>query len=155
MQVALQTQAGSRIDSGVRVVHHLLQVSIVDARYLIAVDIVLTVGLIEIDLSQEGSSCGLGGTALLSLCHGQHGIGSLQVVDNLLPALIVRILCVRHVVIVILCHVQLVDKRNLLEQALQLEVTIGAQELHLGSTLLDGGVRLVSLVQHVERQAHT
>ena len=150
VHVTLQAIAGSGIDRRIRIVNDLLQVSLVDAGHLVVGGIVLMVSLIEIDLCQEGCCSGLGGTALLALCHGQYGIGILQVVDNLLPALVVGILRVRHVVIVVLCHVQFVDKRNLLEQALQLEVAIGTQELHLGSALLDGSIALVSLVQHVE-----
>lgn len=113
------------------------------------------VGLVEVDLCQESSSGSLGGTALLGLSDGQYLIGLLEVVDNLLPTLVVGVLGVRHVVIVVLGHVGLVDKGNLLEQALQLEVSIGTQEQHLAGTLADGGIVLVSLSQHIERQGNT
>ena len=155
VEVALQTVAGSGIDGGIGVLHHLLQVFGADARHLVAAGIVLTICLVEVDLGQEGGSGSLGGTALVSLCHGQHQIGSLQVVDDLLPALVVGVLGVRQVVIVVLGHVQFVDKGNLLEQTLQLEMSVGTQEQHLAGALLDGGIVLVSLIQHVERQRYT
>ena len=70
MQVALQSVAGGSVESGLSVLHHLLQVGLVDAGHLVAVGIILTVGLIEIDLGQEGGSGSLGGASLVCLRHG-------------------------------------------------------------------------------------
>ena len=120
-----------------------------------ALGIVLVVSLIKINLSQESGSGSLGGTTLVSLCCWQDFVGILQIVDDLLPALVIRVLGILQIVIVILCHIKLVDKRNLLEQTLQLEVSVGTQELHLGRTLLDGCIALVGSSQNVKRQADT
>ena len=148
MQVAFQTIAG--VEGGCGVLNYFLQVIGVDGGHLIAVGVVLTVGLVEVDLGQKGSTGSLCRSSLFSLGYGQYGIGILQIVDNLLPAFVVGIFSVREVIVVLFCHVELVDERNLLEQALQLEMTIGTQELHLSGTLLDSAVVLVGNIQHVE-----
>ena len=143
MQVALQSEACCGIDRGIGVVNHLLQIVGTDTCYLIGVNIVLMVCLIKIYLSQEGGSGSLGGTTLILLRYRQHGIGLFQIVDNLLPTFVVAILRVREIIVVFLLHIWLVDKRNLLEQTLQLEVSIGTQELHLCRTLLNLRIVLV------------
>ena len=153
MQVGFETVAAVNVCGGV--VEYLLQVVGIDACHLIVACVILAVGLIKIHLSQEGGSGSFRGATLLGLHGGEYGVGSFQVVDDLLPTFIVGVLCVREIVIVILRHVQLVHKRNLLEQALQLEVAVGAEEPHLGGTLLDSGVLLVGAGEDVERQADT
>ena len=112
------------------------------------------ISLIEINLSQECGTCSLCGASLVGLGNRQYGVGILQIVDNLLPALVVGVFRVRKVVVVLFRHVGLVHEWNLLEQALQLEVSVSTQELHLGSTLLDGGVLLIGAGQNVERQTY-
>ena len=138
VQVAFQSVVAVQL--GISIFDNLLQVVVVDAGHLIGIGIILVISFIEINLCQEGSSGSLSGATLLLLHLRQYVIGILQVVDNLLPTLVVTILRVRQVHIVSLCHVQLVHERNLLEQTLQLEMTVSTQELHLASTLLDGRV---------------
>ena len=55
-------------------------------------------------------------------------VGIVEVVDNLLPSLIVGVFRVGDVLDVVFLQVRLVDKRYLLEQALQLEVAVGTEE---------------------------
>ena len=153
MQVALQSIAC--VECRIGVFYHFLQVSIVDARQLVGVCVILTIGLVEIHFSQEGSCGSLRRASFLSLRRGQHSVGFLQIVDDLLPAFVVGIFRIREVVVVIFLHVGFVDEGNLLEQAFHLEVTIGAQELHLCRSLTDGGILLISSAQHVERQGDT
>ena len=138
------------IQLGVGIFNHLLQVFLIDAGHLVGVGIVLMISLVEIYLCQEGGSGSLRGATFLLLYLRQYAIGILQVVDNLLPAFVVAVLRVRQGHVGILGHVQLVDERNLLEQTLQLEMSVSTQELHLASTLLDGRVCLVGFCQHVE-----
>ena len=106
--------------------------------------------LIKIYLGKESGSSSLSRTSLVGLRVGQHLVGILQIIDDLLPALVVRVFGVREGIVVVLCHVLLVHERNLLKQTLQLEVTIGTEKLHLSSTLLDSSIFLISLCQHVE-----
>ena len=94
MQVGLQTIASLGVEGRVGVFHDLLQVSLVDACYLIRVGIVLTVGFIEVHLCKECSTCGLCRTALVCLHNRKNGVGVFKVIDDLLPALIVGIFCV-------------------------------------------------------------
>ena len=152
-QVGLQAITG--IEGGIGIFHHLLQVGIANAGNLVAVSIILMVCLIEIYLSKESSACSFGGAAFFYLCDRKHSIGILQIVDDLLPAFVVGIFCVREVVVILFCHVRFVHERNLLEQALQLEVTIGTQELHLSCTLYDGIIVLICTCQDIERQVDT
>ena len=64
-QVGLQTVA--IVNGEIGIFHDLLQVGIVDAGNLIGIGIILTVSLVELDLSQEGSTCSLCGSAFLNL----------------------------------------------------------------------------------------
>ena len=113
------------------------------------------ISLVEINLCEECGTGSLGGATLFALHGGKHCVGILEVVDDLLPAFIVGVLGVRKCVVVGFLHVELVHERNLLEETLQLEMTIGAEELHLGSTLLDDGALLVGTCKDVERKADT
>ena len=113
------------------------------------------ISLVEINLCEESGTGSLGGATLFALHSGEHGVGILEVVDDLLPAFVVGIFGVRKSVVVGFLHVGLVHERNLLEETLQLEVTIGAEELHLSSTLLDDGALLISTCKDVERKADT
>ena len=153
MHVGLQTV--SCIESRVGVIHHFLQVSLVHGCHLIWVGIILTICLIEIDFSQEGSTCSLGGAAFFSLCGRKNCISILKVVDDLLPTLIIGVFCIREIVVVLFGHIRFVHEWDFLEQTLQLEMSVGTQELHLSSTLLNGGIPLVSTSQNIERETDT
>ena len=155
VQVLLQTEAGAGVDVQIGIFHHFLQIGLVDRGHLVRRRVILAIGLVEVHLGQERSTGGFRGTAFLRLCLGQHIVGGLQIVDNLLPSLIVGIFGVGEIVVVLLLHVRLVHKGNLLEQAFQLEMAIGAQEQHLSGALLNNGVVLISAGQHVKRQGHT
>ena len=134
VDVGFQTVVG--IECGVGIFYHLLQVLLVDARHLVGVGIVLAVSLIEVDLCQECCGAGLRGASLVYLRGGQRVESLRQVVDDELPALVVGILTVRQVVILVVGHVLVHHERNVLVEALQQEVCIGSQELHLGHALL-------------------
>ena len=134
MDVSLQTIVG--IERRIGIFNDLLQLSLVDAGHLVGVLIVLMIGLVEINLCQESGSGSLGGTAFVGLLLRQHIERLLEVVDNQLPTLVVRELTVRQVVVLVVSQVLVDNKRDMLIQTLQQEVTIGTQELHLGQSLL-------------------
>ena len=113
------------------------------------------IGLVEIDLGQECGSGSLRGASLLHLGYRQMIVSVFQVVDNLLPTLIVRVLCIRDLLDVIVCQAEFIDKRNLLEQTLQLEVSIGTEELHLGDALLNISITLICCAQYIETEVDT
>ena len=110
------------------------------------------ISLVQIGLGQEGSSGSFRGTSLFGLSNRKVVVGIVEVGDDLLPSLVVRIFGVGDVLDVIFLQAGLVDERNLLEQALQLEVAIGTQEQHLGRTLLNGRIVLVGSGQHTQAE---
>ena len=92
--VKVVLQSVTRVDGGVGILNNLLQVGFIDSSHLITVGIILTIGLIEVDLGKECCTGSLRGAALLDLLNRQYGIGILEIVDDLLPALVVGILSV-------------------------------------------------------------
>ena len=134
MDVSLQPVVG--IERGIGIFNDLLQLSLVDAGHLVGVLIVLMIGLVEINLCQESGSGSLGGTAFVGLLLRQHIERLFEVVDNQLPTLVVGICTVRQAVVLVVSQVLVDNKRDMLIQTLQQEVTIGTQELHLGQSLL-------------------
>ena len=155
VQVFLQVVAGRGVDSRLGVGDDLLQVVLVDRGHSVRVGIVLTIGLVEIDLGQEGSTGGLGGTALVGLLRGQVAVGFFQVLGNECPALVVGIFAVAHVVVLFFREVGAHHEGNVLVEALEQEVGIGAQKLGLGQALGLQCKAVVARLNHGHGGIHT
>ena len=138
------------VDAWLCVFQNLAQLVWVDRGDAVCVCIILMVGLVEIDLCEEGSTGSLCRTTLLGLRQWQYLVCSLEVVDDLLPGLVVSVLSIGEVEVVVLCQIRLVHERNVLEQALKLEVSVSPEEQHLCGTLLNDVVALVCLCQHIQ-----
>ena len=152
MEVILQTVVG--IQGGIGELNHLLQVTLVDARHLVALGIILAISLIEIYLGKESSGGSTGGTSFLLLYFGQRVIGFHQVIDDELPTLVVGVLGVGQLVILVIGQVLVDDKGDVLVQTLEQEVAIGTQELHLGQALRLHVVAVVSLLEQSNGTVH-
>ena len=131
VEVTFQAETTSSIDRRVAIFDNLVEIILVDACHLILCWIILTISLVEIQLGQEGSCGSLGRTTLVALCNREYIIGSLHIVDNLLPSFIIRELRVGEIVVFLLTEVGIHDERNVLVETLQEEVSITTEELHL------------------------
>ena len=110
--------------------------------------IVLTVCLVEINLSQEGSSSSLGGATLVCLSHRQCVVGLHQVIDDQLPSFVVSIFRIRQLIVLLIAQILVHHERNVLEQTLQQEMSIGAQKLHFCQAL---ALHLIAVIGGVEQ----
>ena len=134
MQVILQAVVG--VEVGGSELDDLVQVGFLDACHLVAVSVVLVISLVEVNLRQEGGCGSLGGTAFLCLRLGQGVVCLHEVVDDELPALVVGVSAVREVVVIVVCQALVHHEGYVLVEALQQEVCVGTQELHLSQSLL-------------------
>ena len=147
MEVTFQAETTSSVDRRVAIFDNLVEIILVDACHLILCWIILTISLVEIQLGQEGSCGSLGRTTLVALCNREYIIGSLHIVDNLLPSFIIRELRVGEIVVLLLTKVGIHDERNILVKTLQEEVSIATEELHLAKALCLQLVAVVCLLK--------
>ena len=147
VEVTFQAETTSGVDRRIAIFDDLIEVVLVDACHLILCWIILTISLVEIQLGQEGSCGSLGRTPLVALCNREYIIGSLHIVDNLLPSFIIRELRIGEIVVLLLTEVGIHDERNILVQTLQEEVSITTEELHLAKALCLQLVAVVSLLK--------
>ena len=114
------------------------------------------VSLVHIDLGEECRSSGLRRTPLVCLTDRQRLVGFHQVVDDQLPALVVRIGTVGERVVLLRTQGGIHDERYVLVQTLQKEMPVGTEELHFGQTFrllrIDG---CIGLVEQCNGRIHT
>ena len=154
MKIRLQIKSSGSIDRRIGELDYFLQVLGIDLRYGMAVGFVLTISLVQIDLGEQCCSGSFGRTALVSLLLGQNVVGKLQVVSNDLPALVVGIFGVAQVVVIVLGHVSHDYKGYILVQALEQEVSVRPQEVHLSQALVLQFVGIIHAVQCIDSGIH-
>ena len=114
MKIIFQPIPSGSVDCLVGIGDHFLEVIAVYLGDLMATWIVLAVRFIEIYFSQHSSCGSLGRTAFICLCRRQHAVSELQIVCNQLPTLVIGIFGVGQLRILILSHIGINDKGDIL-----------------------------------------
>ena len=118
------------------ILQHLLHVVLVDVRVAVGLLVAVAIGKGEVALG-EIRRCGNLCDAVLVLLHvGQCVVCFLEVIDNLLEEFLVGELVVTGLFLQVVGIYVLVNPRHLAEHGDELEVEVGAEELHLCHTLL-------------------
>ena len=136
MEVRFQSITSCRHNALFRIQNYFLQIVCIDTRHFIVLRVILTVGFIQIGLCQISRCSSFRRTSFVCLRIRQIVVCELEIIRNQLPSFIIRISRIRQIVIFFGRKIFIVRKYNVLIQLFQQEMSVTAQETHLGNALL-------------------
>ena len=131
VKIAFETISG--IKRRVGVFDNVFKVSGVDFRYLVALRIILTVSLVEINLGKQTGCRSLRRAAFVVLNFGKIVESLFQILGYQRPTFVVGILSVGKIVVAFVIQMLVHNEWDVLVEPFEKEMSITAKEFHLGN----------------------